>query len=123
MTQGGKGVMFTKGKDIYAYVDKAKGYRMQIYCTTEPDAVDIITRVLRIRGHVYEKENLTKHEPKRTSNPKPGKHLVYGKQRAKKRYRPIANVRFRYATCEIPGMNREVVLYDTTNKLPAIVFP
>ncbi|WGV23700.1 hypothetical protein [Halotia branconii] len=121
--QNGQGIVFTKGKDIYSYVDKLNGYRMRVYCTTETDAIDVVRRALECQNFTYNKNNLTKHEPKKTSDPKPGNHLVYGKQRPKKRYRPIANVRFRYATCEVPGMNKEVVLYDTTNKLPAIVFP
>ncbi|MFN6565453.1 MAG: hypothetical protein RMY28_037410 [Nostoc sp. ChiSLP01] len=121
--QNGKGIVFTKGKDIYSYVDKSNGYRMRVYSTTETDAIDVVQRALECQNLTYNKNNLTKHEPKKTSNPKPGKHLVYGKQRPKKRYRPIANVRFRYATCEVPGLNKEIVLYDTTNKLPAIVFP
>lgn len=121
-TDAGKGIRFTKGKDIYAYKDEINGYRLQILCTTESDAVDIIQRCLRIQNIVYDKDNLSKHEPKRTSNPKPGKTLIYGKQREKRRYRPIANVRFRYAICEVPGLNRPIVLFDTTKKLPAIVF-
>ncbi|WP_448268687.1 hypothetical protein [Nostoc sp. DSM 114159] len=118
----GKGVQFTKGKDIYAYKDTAKGYRLQIYCTTEADAVDIIRRCLEVQDVVFSESNLTKHEPKKTSQPKSPKKTIYGKQREGKRFRPIANVRFRYAVVEIPGMNKEVVLYDVNGRLGGLVF-
>ncbi|MCF4968703.1 hypothetical protein [Nostoc sp. CMAA1605] len=121
-TDGGKGIQFTKGKDIYAYYDKENGYRLKILCTTESDAIDVIQRCLRIQNIAYNKNFLSVSQPKKTSNPKPGKTLIYGKQREKRRYRPIANVRFRYAICEIPGLTKPVALYDTTQKLPAIVF-
>ncbi len=118
----GQGVVFTKGKDIYAYKDVTKGYRLQVYCTTENDAKDIIRRALECQDVVFKEDNLTIHKPQKNSNPKPGKHLVYGKQRDLKQYRPIANVRFRYAVVEVPGLTKEIVLMDTTGRLPAIAF-
>ncbi|MFN6487909.1 MULTISPECIES: hypothetical protein [unclassified Nostoc] len=118
----GKGVQFTKGKDIYAYKDTAKGYRLQVYSTTEADAVDIIKRCLEIQNVTFLENNLTKHEPKKTSQPKTPKKLVYGKEREGRRYRPIANVRFRYAVVEVPGMNKEIVLYDVSGRMGGLIF-
>nr|MDZ8059056.1 hypothetical protein [Nostoc sp. EkiNYC01] len=117
-----KPVMFTKGKDIYAYKDVAKGYRLQVYCTKESDAKDIIERCLEVQNVPYDEKKLTVHIPKKTSQPKTAKTLVYGKQREGKRFRPISNVFFRYAVVEIPGMNKEVVLYDATGRLGGLIF-
>ncbi|OYD92765.1 hypothetical protein CDG77_14020 [Nostoc sp. 'Peltigera membranacea cyanobiont' 213] len=118
----GKGVKFTKGKDIYAYRDTAKGYRLQVYCTTENDAIDIIKRCLEVQDVLFSESNLSKHEPKKTSQPKTPKKLVYGKEREGKRYRPIANVFFRSVVVEVPGMNKEIVLYDVSGRLGGLVF-
>ncbi|QLE54838.1 hypothetical protein [Nostoc sp. TCL26-01] len=117
----GKGIVFTKGKNIYKYVDEVKGYRNRIYSNSEPDAIDVIRRLLACQNFTFDDDKLTVSQPKKNSTSTTATHLVYGKQRKKKRFRPIANIRFRYAYMSLPGMNKDVFLVDTTGRYNPLV--
>ena len=112
-----KGIVFTKGKIIYKYYDEDNGYRLRIYGSTESDAIDVIKRMLAVQNHSFEEDYLTVSTPKAKSvNKSTKKELVYGKQRTKKRYRPTANVRFKYAYLYIHGLNKPIYLVDLTGR-------
>lgn len=106
---------WTKGKVIVSYKDPSRGYRLRIYGSTEVEAEQLIRKILAIRNHPFEEDKLTPHIPRRNSVNNPsGTELVYGKQRKKPRWRPTANVRFRWASLEIQGLPRDIMLVDTT---------
>ncbi len=67
-------------------------------------------------GATYNNEYLRVSEPKRNSetNPTTSK-LIYGKLRQDTRWRPTANVRFRYAVLNVHGMQNRIILVDRTN--------
>lgn len=115
MIGGGKGYKFTKGKFLYTYLDEKNGYRFQLYTSTENEAVETIKKTLAIRNHHYDEKKLRLHDVrKRNSETKPsGSRRVYGKTRQKARWRPIANVYFRWATAEV-GLEHKIVLVDST---------
>jgi hypothetical protein len=119
----GKGIVFTKGKNIYVYRDPKKGYRLKIYSNSETDAEGIIKKMLGLTDTTYDSDKLSVSSPKRSSESTASTHLVYEVQRRKKRFRPVANVRFRYAYVEIPGKTTPVFLVDTTYKNAALVYP
>ncbi|MBD2568364.1 hypothetical protein [Anabaena lutea] len=112
--QGNNGIRITKGKNQYIYFHKEKGYRLRIYSNSEGDAVDIIKRMLQLTNTPYDVDRLSENKPKRPNYKKSEKQLVYGKQRLIKRYRPTANVFFRYSYMEIPGSPQPLMLVDTT---------
>ncbi|MEH2174252.1 hypothetical protein [Nostoc sp.] len=119
--EAGKGITFVKGKHIYYYKDKSKGYELRLYGNSDTDSVDLIRRLLECQDVVYNEDNLTESVPTKSNTTTPGTHTVYGRTEKKKRYRPIETVRFRYAYVEIPGRKQNVFLLDTTHKHSALV--
>lgn len=111
---GNQGVVFTKGKTIHLYKDEVHGYRLQIYGNSKSDIVDIIQRCLEIQNLTYDENKLTVSTPEKNSDTSTQLQLSYGKERRKKRFRPVINVRFRYAFVEVPGYDKHVFLVDTT---------
>ncbi|MEH2139085.1 hypothetical protein [Nostoc sp.] len=112
----GQGIQFTKGKNIYSYTDPANGYRLRIYAHQETDALPIIQKMLECTETVYNQNKLNTHEPLRDNTVTPVEQLVYEKEIIPPKFRPIANVRFRYAYVEIPLVKKPVYLVDTTYK-------
>lgn len=109
---------FTKGNKIWSYKKKDEGYWMQIYASTEQEGKDIINKVLSIQNHSFDENyfGLSTNPSKESINNPTGTRRVYEKQKKKKRYRPTANVRFRYATLNIDGAS-PIVLYDPYRRL------
>ena len=114
---GNKGIVFTKGKTIYKYYDEPKGYRLRLYGNNEGGAEDLIHKILAVREHTYDEKKLVVCSPKRASNSNPTtKKTVYGKKLSEQRYRPTANVRFRYSYLYIHGITKPIFLVDTTGR-------
>lgn len=114
-----KGYVWSKGKILATYKDPSHGYSLQIYAMSDTEAETIIKKILEIQDHTFDADKFTTHTPKRSSVNNPsGTSLVYGKQRSKQRWRPTANVRFRYASLQIHGLPRDVILVDTTGYFP-----
>ncbi|MDM9582315.1 hypothetical protein [Nostoc sp. GT001] len=116
-----EGIILTKGKNQYLYFHKEKGYRLRVYGNTEADAVDVIKKLLQLTNTTYDQERLTIAVPKRSNTSAPETQIVYGQSTKKKRFRPTANVRFRYAYLEIPGRANPVFLVDTTYRYGGLV--
>lgn len=114
---GNSGMVFTKGKTIYKYYDELKGYRLRLYGNSESDAVDLIKKMVAVREHVYDEKKLVICTPKKASLSNPtAKKKVYGKSLTEQRYRPTANVRFRYSYLYIHGITKPIFLVDTTGR-------
>ncbi|MEH1940091.1 MAG: hypothetical protein V7L01_07730 [Nostoc sp.] len=117
LVSAGQGVVFTKGKNIYKYYHEEHGYRLQVYGNTETDTQDIITRLLKCQDILYDENRLVVSTPKKASiTNQTGTQLVYGKQKKKPRYRPVSNVRFRYAYMYLRGNERPIYLVDVTGR-------
>ncbi|MEH1981412.1 MAG: hypothetical protein V7L27_19450 [Nostoc sp.] len=112
----GQGIQFAKGKNIYRYSDPMNGYRLMIYAHQETDALPVIQKMLECTETVYDENKLTTHEPLRDNTVTPTEQLVYEKEIIPPKFRPTANVRFRYAYLEIPLVKKPVYLVDTTSK-------
>lgn len=116
-----QGIILTKGKNQYIYYHKERGYRLRVYGNSESDAVDIIQKLLQLTNTNYDQDRLSIGTPKRSNTAVPENYIVYGTTKKKKRFRPIANVRFRYAYMEIPGKKDPVFLVDTTYRYGGLV--
>lgn len=112
----GEGIQFTKGKNIYRYTDPVNGYRLMIYAHLESDALPIIEKMLECTETVYDQNKLSTHEPLRDNTITPPEQLVYEKEIIPPKFRPNANVRFRYAYLEIPLVKKPIYLVDTTHR-------
>lgn len=111
----GNGYVWRKGKDMYTYLDKSKGIQMRFLSRSETEAKELINKLLDIATVVPNWNNLTKSE---AANPSarypivPGSEFILGKSRKKKRQRPIADVRFQYATLILQGVTNPIPLVD-----------
>lgn len=107
-----------KGKQIVSYVDKAKGYKFQLYVPDETEGRRIIEQVLDIRGHSPDWDLLTISKSTKAYPDTPPKKIIYGQSRRTPRRRPVENIRFRYAELHIWGLTSAVTLVDTTGYRP-----
>jgi len=111
----GDGLVWRKGKEMVTYSDWEKGYQLQILCRDKNDGKTLISKVLDLQNHTpdWAKANLNKTEDEVQAYPiNPGTQVILGKSRKKPRRRPIADVRFRYATIHIHGIPLPIPLFD-----------
>jgi hypothetical protein len=117
MVDAGKEIHFNKGKNLVNYNDRKHGLALRIYATSESEGEKIIKKVLAIRNLSFDASHLSVSTPKRNSDNLPkGTHTVYGKQHKKRRWRPSARVRFRYAYLYVHGLNDVIPLVDATGQ-------
>jgi hypothetical protein len=73
--------------------------------------------MLAVREHIYDEKKLVVCSPKKASISNPtARKTVYGKKLTEQRYRPTANVRFRYSYLYIHGITKPIFLVDTTGR-------
>lgn len=114
-----QGYIWSKGKHKVTYQDKANGYLLSVNAISEDEAEQVIKKILAIQNHLFDSDKMTLHTPKKNSLNNPsGTVLVYGQQKKKLRWRPTANVRFRYATLHLHGLPRPIALMDRTGYFP-----
>lgn len=117
MMEGDKEIYFNKGKYLINYNDRKNGLALRIYATSEPEGERIIKKILTIRDISFDASHFSVSTPKRNSENLPkGTHTVYGKSRKKRRWRPTARVRFRYAYLYVHGLNEPIPLFDVTGQ-------
>lgn len=108
------GYRWRKGRVVATYYDVPKGYRFQVYAYSEAEAREVMSKVMDLRGHNIDNDNLRIHESRANFPSNPGVHTVYGKSRPKPVKRPITYVRFNRATLTLWGMNKGETLIDLT---------
>lgn len=111
------GYIWKKGKLKCVYKDFKSGLDLSVLSLSKTEGTELIQKMCDVVNAIYDNNLLKISEPERTSINNPTtKSLVYGKQRFDKRWRPVANVRFQYATLTVHGMNHRIVLVDRTNR-------
>lgn len=119
-----KGILLNKGNLCVSYKDVEHGFPKgsKILTNTETDAIDIYQRMCNVIDVPFDESRITVHNPKKAStNTRTQTQVIMGKTRKKPRYRPVGNVRFRYAFCRIPGDPQPVYLVDTTYRYNSLV--
>lgn len=111
------GYIWKKGKIKCVYQDFDNGLDLRLLCLNETEGIEVINKVCDVVQSPYNSNYLKIQEPKRNSVTNPtSSQLVYGKQRRKQRWRPTANVRFRYAVLSVHGMQNRIILVDRTKR-------
>ena len=117
----GGGFVWKKGKNMYTYSDWDKGYQLQLLCRTEAEGRRVTEAVLDIQNDTpewaYFNEKVNS-EPAEAFPTIPDIDLVYGQSRRQPRRRPVADVRFQYASLEVLGVPNPIILVDRTGVLP-----
>lgn len=106
---------FSRGKKLFSYVDRTKGYFFNVTTDDESDAKKIIKQVINVQdpGEPDWDGKLKYHEDK-INYLLPGTVRVLGETKAKPKKRPTAIVRFAYAELFIPGLTKPIILVDRT---------
>lgn len=115
------GFLWRKGSRMFSYSDWAKGYQLQLLVRSESDGREIVNKVLDIQGDTpdWSKANYSQNESESQAYPvNPGTTVVLGKSRKKTRKRPIAIVRFQYASCLIAEVGTPIILCDRSHNYP-----
>jgi hypothetical protein len=109
------GYIWKKGRGMYSYTDKDRGYQFQILARTKQDAKDLVNKVLDVQSHTpdWKRFNAVMNEEEGEKYPyNPGTQSILGKTRKKPLQRPLTDVRFQYALAHIHGLPRAVCIYD-----------
>lgn len=115
----GNGFVWRKGRNQVTYDNPGQGFGLRIACTSESEGRDVVQAIVQVAGRTVDlskvnyKENAAPAEAFPTN---PGNQTILGKSRKNPRRRPVANVRFRYATCLIHGLPNPIILYDKTGR-------
>jgi hypothetical protein len=115
----GGGYVWSKGKTMYSYSDWELGYQFQLLCKTATEAKRIIASVMSIQAHTPDFKNFNeiKNDQEAIKYPtNPGTQIVMGETISKFQFRPVVDVRFRYAYVRLDGVIKPVNLYSLENK-------
>ncbi len=111
----GNGFVWRKGKNLYTYVDKARGHRFKILTRNEADALEIVRKLLDIAQDPYDDSFLRFNGATNSSAAfpnVPANQTILGKTYKEPRKRPLAEVRFMYASIKIHGLPKPIILVD-----------
>ena len=121
-----KGYVWIKGRNLFSYVDKNNGHQFKVLATNQSDAVAIVQKLLSITSESYNPEFLKMSEainPSSAYPTNPGNQVILGKTHRKPRKRPVANVRFVYASLKIHGLPKPIVLVDKSGFWSEAIIP
>lgn len=110
-------LIWRKGHEKLVYRDREKDYRLSILCRTEADGRSLIENILDIQNDSPDWSNLNVVNPQNAAErfpANPGTKLIMGRSVRKRRARPRANCRFRYATLSVHGLHHPINLVDLT---------
>ena len=93
-----QGYTFNKGKNIAHYLDRERGYSLQIYVLNEAEGIEVIRKILSIQNHTYDEDKFRITQPKRNSLNIASNTIIAGETYKKLRWRPTGTVRFQWAS-------------------------
>lgn len=112
-----------KGRELWGYIDPARGYHLHIYAWNETEAKDVIRKVLDIQNHAPDWGDHLKDWAKRDSLVNtpiiPPMDFIYGESRRRPRRLPIGHVRFIMADMLLDGLQRGIYLVDVSGRKPS----
>ncbi|MEH2138687.1 hypothetical protein [Nostoc sp.] len=119
------GIIHAKGNLCVSYHDTVNGFAKgsKILANAETSAINIYQLICDCIDIVFDETKITVHDPKKPSTVgiPTTTQLIMGKTRKLRAYRPVVNVRFRYAYAIIPGNPSPTFLVDTTHRYKPLV--
>lgn len=115
----GNGWIWKKGRLMISYSDWDKGYQLQLLCHTESVGRELIRKVLSIQNDTpdWRYMNISQNaEPASTFPTVRETEFIFGESRRLPRRRPIADVRFRFATLKLYGVPNPIALVDLSGQ-------
>jgi hypothetical protein len=113
----GNGFKWHRGKGMFTYADRDKGYHFQLLVYDSAEGKKIVEQILDIQSHTpdwsnsFYKENEEPLEAYPTIAPT---QTIYGKARKLPLKRPICFMYFRSAFLNVEGIGKPIILYDKT---------
>ena len=108
---------YNRGKELWSYADKSKGYYFQLTVQSEDEAKKVIEKVIDVQNSgVPDWEQYLRYHKDKRDYTTAGTVAVMGETIRKPRKRPSAKVEFAYAELFIPGTTKPIVLVDRTGK-------
>lgn len=126
-TFGGKSpYVWSKGEIMCSYTDWEEGLQLQILSKSKREGEKVIKDVLKVHGGNFERSkfNVNNNQDPTVKYPQVKKtKKILNRTVELPIERPVADVRFRYATLALHGLARPIHLYDLTLTLtnPVIV--
>lgn len=123
-TSKGRGFIWRKGKELYTYNDKPKGYELKVLALDETEARLLVETVLDIQGHSPDWEKMRKNnslEPGEAFPAKPKKKQILGKTIQMPRQRALGDVVFQYALMHVHGLREPICLVDRTGEFSGAI--
>lgn len=108
-----------RGRNMATYTDIENGYALKILTDTKDHAKDLIEKCLAIQTITYNSDllNYTTADNAAGRYPAaPPNKTILGVSRKQPVRRRICQVRFRYATAWIHGLNNKIALYDKSGR-------
>ncbi|MDQ3018252.1 MAG: hypothetical protein M3Q64_00040 [bacterium] len=122
---GGRGITYTCGNKTVSYTDPENGFARGNYVlvNSKTDAVEIYQKICNTIDVPFHADRLLLNDPDKpsTTSATAGKTTILGKQVQKKRYRPVAILRFRMAYISLGSILSPVFLLDTTLRNQSLV--
>ncbi|MEH2371945.1 hypothetical protein [Nostoc sp.] len=119
------GIIHAKGNLCISYHDTINGFPKgsKILANSETSATNIYQLICDCIDIVFDETKITVHDPKKLSTVgiPTATQIIMGKTRKLRAYRPVVNVRFRYAYAIIPGNPSPTFLIDTTHRYKPLV--
>lgn len=113
----GNGHIWKKGKEKVTYLDKKDGLDLRILCLNKTEGIELVQKVCNVVDRAYDPDKLQHLDPNKASITNPiGTDLILGQRVKKRRWRPVANVRFLYATAKISGLENAIPLVDRSKQ-------
>lgn len=114
-----QGFIWRKGRELCSYTDWDKGYQLQLLVRSEAEGRNLISKILDLQNETPEWEFFNRVEngaPSEAFPVVPPRETILGKSRRLPRRRPVADVRFQYASVKLAGLAKPVYLFDRSGR-------
>lgn len=121
-----KGITYTTGNKSASYIDPENGFPKGNYLlvNSKADAINIYSKMCNAIDVPYLGDShITLNDPDKpsTTTATSGNTTILGKTIKKRRYRPVATLRFRYAYISLGNLIEPVFLIDTTFRKQSLI--
>ncbi len=124
-TSGGKGIVYTSGKIAVSYTDPSNGFPRgsRWLVNSKSEAIELYEKLCNVIDRPFDinKINVITPEKDSTTQVINQTDTILNKQYKQSAYRPIANLRFRYAYVSFGGSASPIFLIDTTYRNTALI--
>jgi hypothetical protein len=123
--EGNKGITYTCGKILVSYTDPVNGFPKGNYwlVSSKTEAITLYEKLCNAIDRPFDVNKINVGTPEKDSTVQgsSGTETILGTSYKKRAYRPVANLRFRYAYVSFGGIASPIFLVDNTNRRTALI--